>query len=505
MVGRCFTLVLAALLVPGLASAQEDGPGAGPPTPERRAEAQDEAIRQAIDLAIARDIGAAAKGLQVVVREGAVVLSGSVESLLIERRALELAESTRGVRSVEEAVTIAPEDPPSDAELTEWIRAALAADPATAGQDREYRVHEGVVSVAGAFADVREKHLVFCTIAALRGVRDVKDESRLAAAAPTSDADLREAVERRLKDDVHFVGREQVRVEVARGVVTLEGTLPSVRARSLAIDAALGAGATSVDADALTVEPVATFGGGPPQGLGRGAPRDAEGRTLPAAAPRGGVADDGLRTTIEGALEQHPRLSRSQVEARVERGRVTLEGVVESHAAKREAEEAVWDLAGVRGVQNLLIVSTSERVDDEDIQKSLEGAFARHALLARRGIDVEVQDGRVTLDGEVASGWERSLASDWAGKVKGVTDVENDLDVSAEGGALRTDDEIEEAIERQLFWSPFVSGGDITVTVENGVATLTGQVASWSEVSAATENALDGGARRVINELTVRD
>ena len=34
-----------------------------------------------------------------------------------------------------------------------------------------------------------------------------------------------------------------------------------------------------------------------------------------------------------------------------------------------------------------------------------------------------------TLAGAVASGWERSLASDLAGTVKGVTDVENDLDV----------------------------------------------------------------------------
>jgi len=42
------------------------------------------------------------------------------------------------------------------------------------------------------------------------------------------------------------------------------------------------------------------------------------------------------------------------------------------------------------------------------------------------------------------------------------------------------------------------------VKVENGVATLTGTVDSWSEYRAATENAYEGGASSVKNELKIK-
>jgi len=39
--------------------------------------------------------------------------------------------------------------------------------------------------------------------------------------------------------------------------------------------------------------------------------------------------------------------------------------------------------------------------------------------------------------------------------------------------------------------------------VDDGKATLTGQVDSWSEYDAAAQNALEGGAVVVDNELTI--
>jgi osmotically-inducible protein OsmY len=52
-----------------------------------------------------------------------------------------------------------------------------------------------------------------------------------------------------------------------------------------------------------------------------------------------------------------------------------------------------------------------------------------------------------------------------------------------------------------LFWSPFVDSDDVTVSVEAGVATLTGSVDSLGEYNAARENAFEGGAITVINKL----
>ncbi len=55
-----------------------------------------------------------------------------------------------------------------------------------------------------------------------------------------------------------------------------------------------------------------------------------------------------------------------------------------------------------------------------------------------------------------------------------------------------------------MFWSPFVDGDKVTVSVDDGVATLSGTVEDWSEHGAAIENARDGGATRVVDRLRVR-
>jgi osmotically-inducible protein OsmY len=68
----------------------------------------------------------------------------------------------------------------------------------------------------------------------------------------------------------------------------------------------------------------------------------------------------------------------------------------------------------------------------------------------------------------------------------------------------KDDEDIEEDIESELWWSPFVSSEEITVSVQDGVATLTGTVDSWRERRIATEKAYAGGAKSVRNHLRLR-
>lgn len=70
-----------------------------------------------------------------------------------------------------------------------------------------------------------------------------------------------------------------------------------------------------------------------------------------------------------------------------------------------------------------------------------------------------------------------------------------------EGDGKRVDDE--EDIEEQLFWSPAVDSESVSVSVEDGIATLSGTVGSFSERLTAAENAYQGGAREVRNDLVV--
>ena len=114
-------------------------------------------------------------------------------------------------------------------------------------------------------------------------------------------------------------------------------------------------------------------------------------------------------------------------------------------------------------------------------------------------------------------------------KVNGVIMVDNNLTVDGDPGVFiydpyvdewlvqgddwyrdrprfptRSDFRIKTDIEDEFFWSPFVDGDEVTVTVEDGVATLTGTVDSWLEYNAAANNAYEGGAVYVDNDLIVK-
>ncbi len=67
----------------------------------------------------------------------------------------------------------------------------------------------------------------------------------------------------------------------------------------------------------------------------------------------------------------------------------------------------------------------------------------------------------------------------------------------------KSDAAILEDINDEMWWSPFVDSDEVSVAVDDGIATLEGTVESWSEYRSATENAYEGGAVYVDNELSV--
>jgi osmotically-inducible protein OsmY len=122
-------------------------------------------------------------------------------------------------------------------------------------------------------------------------------------------------------------------------------------------------------------------------------------------------------------------------------------------------------------------------------------------------VNVSVVNGKVQLSGWVDSFYEQIQAESVASRVKGVVEVDNNLQVTSRwrSKTVKSDWEIRQDIRDELWWSPYVDSDEITVTVKDGVAILTGTVDSWREWWTASENAYDGGAIRVRNYLKVRD
>lgn len=136
-------------------------------------------------------------------------------------------------------------------------------------------------------------------------------------------------------------------------------------------------------------------------------------------------SDDEIAHRAISVLGWDAQIPVDHLQVKVERGVVTLIGVVDWQFQRTEAEERVHRLAGVVDVDNRIIVQPS--ATPTDIKTRVERAFQRHARLHIAGIAVAVDGSKVTLTGRVPSVDERITAENAAWSAAGVADVESRL------------------------------------------------------------------------------
>jgi osmotically-inducible protein OsmY len=118
----------------------------------------------------------------------------------------------------------------------------------------------------------------------------------------------------------------------------------------------------------------------------------------------------------------------SHVQATVENGWVTLSGNVPWEFQRNAAVQAVRWLSGVRGVNNN--VTLTPTAEPAAIKESIEKALLRDAEIDAEHIQVSTSGSKVTLRGKVHSWDQREEARATAWSARGVTEVENDLEVA---------------------------------------------------------------------------
>jgi osmotically-inducible protein OsmY len=194
----------------------------------------------------------------------------------------------------------------------------------------------------------------------------------------------------------------------------------------------------------------------------------------------------------------------------VENGVVTLSGQVHNLKAKKVAEQDARNTIGVWLVRNHIKVRpgigphTSPKPDaDAEMARKVRLALLRNPYTHQHEIGVTVNNYLVMLDGIVNSNHEKEKAEDVASVVKGVAVVVNSLKVNRTW-TPKDDWEIKKDIEDELWWSPFLDEGNISVAVTEGLSALVGVVDTLRERRVATENAYEGGAKQVRNLLKVR-
>lgn len=128
--------------------------------------------------------------------------------------------------------------------------------------------------------------------------------------------------------------------------------------------------------------------------------------------------DTTIRKTLLGLIKANEILKTKDIAVDVNQGVVTLKGCVRNMREKREAERLTKYLREVRAVALDLQVECKEADDDTRIAAEIAEAFVWDPRLAGERISVAVDNGWVTLDGEV---------DDYCGKVAAFNAV-NDIE-----------------------------------------------------------------------------
>lgn len=446
--------------------------------------------------------------IDVSSKDGMVTLSGTVDNALARERAAAVAETVKGVRGVLNSIAVVPPRPRSDDDIEADVHQALANDSATEAYEVHVSVEDHIVRLTGEVDSWQEKRLCGTVARGVRGVIRVENKLRLKTDGPRQDGEIRREIEETLRWDT-LVDDALIRVRVDDGRVSLSGTVGSAAEKTRALNHAHTAGVKTVSADALEVRLWAR------QPELRGDKYEEK-------------SDDEIRTALQNALRSDPRVPAARVDLEVTHRTVTLRGTLDDLKARRAAENHARRTVGVQAVENRLKVRPSE-TGDRSLGARVEAALQRDPYVDRYAISVMARVGVVNLYGTVPTYYQKAHAEDVVSRVTGVIGVNNHLVVSNPsrpyaGNAyvdqwriqdydwyrhrprqpIRSDAAIKANIEKEFEASPFVEADQITLVVEDGVATLTGRVNSWSELNTANENALEGGATDVRNKLILK-
>ncbi|MDX1630654.1 MAG: BON domain-containing protein, partial [Thermoanaerobaculia bacterium] len=299
----------------------------------------DREIENAIETELLTEEGVAFDPIDVAVTDGVAILSGTVDNLLAEHRALRITRAVRGVESVVDEITV---DPPeiTDSELATDVEAALLADPVTESYEVETEVHQGIVTLKGTVESWAERRLAERIVKGISGVAGTDNQIEVAYPDERPDGEITAEVEERLAWDVR-VDDSLIEASVEEGRVTLTGTVGSAAEKRQARLDAFVNGVDSVDVTGLEVARWA---------------RDRDLRESKLVVKPDETIEDALRD----ALVYDPRVLATDLEITVDRGIATLRGSVDNLRAKSAAEQTARNTIGVWSVRNRLKVRPDE-------------------------------------------------------------------------------------------------------------------------------------------------
>ncbi|GAB3643648.1 BON domain-containing protein [Spirosoma arcticum] len=209
-----------------------------------------------------------------------------------------------------------------------------------------------------------------------------------------------------------------------------------------------------------------------------------------------------LQKDVQEAIKWEPLLNAAEIGVTAKDGVITLTGVVDSYAKKLEAEDAAKNVAGVKAVAEEITIEFNGAAKHNDSQVATEvvNAFKFNWEVPEDKVRVTVENGWVTLSGEVEWNYQKEAAQKAVRHLAGVKGVSNNLTIRANLHDAIEKIDIERALNRN--WS--IDADDIKVAVSGNHVTLNGFVDSIYQKDEAGRIAWNApGVRTVDNELVI--
>lgn len=136
-------------------------------------------------------------------------------------------------------------------------------------------------------------------------------------------------------------------------------------------------------------------------------------------------SDYQIQSEVMDELKWQPYLRASEIGVAVKNGVVTLSGTVNSYAKKVAAERVTKNIEGVRAVAEDIEVRllSDNRTSDSELAAAILSALKWHTDIQEENLKIKVEDGYVTVEGQVEWVYEKELVRDAIANIKGVKGV----------------------------------------------------------------------------------
>lgn len=198
-------------------------------------------------------------------------------------------------------------------------------------------------------------------------------------------------------------------------------------------------------------------------------------------------SDGEIQQDVLNQLNWNPFVRASDIDVTVKNGVVTLSGSVDSYAKKMAAEKVVRKVKGVRAIAEDIQINVSPvyTSSDTEMAQSVLTLLRMHTTVPEDKISVKVENGVVTLAGEVEWDYQRTAARNAVSNLAGVKNVLSNITVKPKVQAGDIKSKISMAFHR----TATVDAEKIAVEVDGSRVILRGKVRSYAEKEDAEDAA----------------